>query len=630
MTQYLAIKWLFRLQLLFVAYCCLPQANADPVTLNTQFRQTNLGPMVQLMAESTEPLTLEQARALPDSNWAQTSAEVPSLGFTNTVYWVRVTLFNSNPNDVNLLLALEHPPLDHIEFYQLYGDRVVNQTLTGDSLPFIQRPLLHRNFLFPIHIDERHQTQIYLRVFSSSAIQLPLKLYDPAYYFAADQLYLLFQGAYGGLLLAAMLYCLVMLVASRDKIYISYIFYILGFDLAYLSLNGLGYQYLWPAWPRLNQCAVPFWVGFTALFASLLTSQLFNCRRHFPLWHRGLIRLGACGFGLLIGSLFIPDLLALELSVALALCLCFSLVVVSGILWHKYQQQDAFIFNLAWILLLAGIGFFALNRLGLIPRNALMDSAAQITSALQIILLTYVMAQRLTRDYKTRYEAEIDARTNNQRHFQAEHQHALELAKAVEEKTAALHDALFQVSKLNMDLARTSITDALTGLYNRRHFDTLLNTELKRAAREGRPISLILMDADHFKQVNDTYGHQVGDECLQQLATVITQALRKPPDHAFRYGGEELAILLPGTDLAGAIVVAEKVREMVDAAEFKFTDCILKLTLSLGVSSLEPDLDTLGSALFDPADQALYAAKHKGRNCVVAAKPAPAATLNEA
>ncbi|TAK90583.1 MAG: diguanylate cyclase [Burkholderiaceae bacterium] len=161
-----------------------------------------------------------------------------------------------------------------------------------------------------------------------------------------------------------------------------------------------------------------------------------------------------------------------------------------------------------------------------------------------------------------------------------------------------------------------SITDALTGLYNSRHFWEQLNLEMERAQRYGTPLSLILLDVDHFKQLNDTYGHLVGDHVLGTLGSVIRRNLRSP-DSAYRYGGEEFALILPETSLEGALATAERLR-----TEFALSPLSgdlgckgLTSTVSIGVTNHGAN-DTPHSFV-KRADQAVYDAKHRGRDTVV-------------
>lgn len=160
-----------------------------------------------------------------------------------------------------------------------------------------------------------------------------------------------------------------------------------------------------------------------------------------------------------------------------------------------------------------------------------------------------------------------------------------------------------------------AVTDGLTKLYNRHYLDTHLKNLLKQAVESGRPLSLLIMDMDHFKSVNDTYGHDCGDEVLRQLSALIVQTIRSA-DLAARYGGEEFVILMPETDAARAYEGAERIRKLVETTPFKITHDIgaISKTISIGLSWLEQG-DTPES-LLKRADNALYQSKHHGRNRV--------------
>jgi len=169
---------------------------------------------------------------------------------------------------------------------------------------------------------------------------------------------------------------------------------------------------------------------------------------------------------------------------------------------------------------------------------------------------------------------------------------------------------------------RLSTTDQLTGLNNRRYFDKHLARELKRVRRFGGPLSLLLLDIDHFKAINDRSGHATGDEVLVQFAGRLVAALPRDYDWCARFGGEEFVVVLPQTDLSGAVVVAEKLRLHVANAPFNCSEGAIAATVSVGAAALscvpastEPTID----ALVDLADRALYASKQRGRNCTTAA-----------
>jgi diguanylate cyclase (GGDEF)-like protein len=171
-----------------------------------------------------------------------------------------------------------------------------------------------------------------------------------------------------------------------------------------------------------------------------------------------------------------------------------------------------------------------------------------------------------------------------------------------------------QLAVANDTLRDLAERDGLTGLFNRRHFDQTLRAELLRNAREQRPLSLLLVDVDHFKHFNDTHGHLAGDACLCTVARCVGRCAGRPADVAARFGGEEFAVLLPCTDAPGALRVAEQVRAAVAA---NAADNGTPVTVSVGAATLWPQAGTRPDEVIAAADGALYAAKAGGRDRVV-------------
>ncbi|MEO1291659.1 MAG: PleD family two-component system response regulator [Pseudomonadota bacterium] len=166
-----------------------------------------------------------------------------------------------------------------------------------------------------------------------------------------------------------------------------------------------------------------------------------------------------------------------------------------------------------------------------------------------------------------------------------------------------------------MDNMRLAVTDELTGLYNRRYFDQHLDRQFQRVAETGTPLSLMVLDIDRFKRVNDTFGHHIGDEVLIEFANRIREATRGI-DLVARYGGEEFVVMMPETDAEAAMFAAERVRKSVADRPFALSDPRLEpleITVSLGVAEFEPKADSARS-LYARADAALYRSKNEGRN----------------
>jgi diguanylate cyclase (GGDEF)-like protein len=170
-----------------------------------------------------------------------------------------------------------------------------------------------------------------------------------------------------------------------------------------------------------------------------------------------------------------------------------------------------------------------------------------------------------------------------------------------------------------VELQSQSLVDGLTGIANRRRFDLHLDDEFRRAKRNASPISLIMIDVDYFKDYNDNYGHQRGDECLAQIAGALSRMLHRSRDLVARYGGEEFTVILPDTDENGALQVAEAMRAEIEALkeEHAGSGVAQHVTVSLGLSTITPEHTTTTGSLIHAADRALYQAKRSGRNCVV-------------
>ncbi len=188
-----------------------------------------------------------------------------------------------------------------------------------------------------------------------------------------------------------------------------------------------------------------------------------------------------------------------------------------------------------------------------------------------------------------------------------------ELARKVTERTSELE-------ALNHRLEALSTTDGLTGIANRRRFDDRLLTEWARALRGGHSVALLMMDVDLFKNYNDHYGHQAGDECLRSVAKIFDSNSRRSSDLAARYGGEEFALIAPDTDASSALHLAEVIRQSIESLGLPHAKSPFgKVTVSMGVSVMTPDGSQQPETLIHMADEALYLAKNQGRNRVVLA-----------
>ncbi|MGH8386327.1 MAG: sensor domain-containing diguanylate cyclase [Pseudomonas sp.] len=196
----------------------------------------------------------------------------------------------------------------------------------------------------------------------------------------------------------------------------------------------------------------------------------------------------------------------------------------------------------------------------------------------------------------------------------------IKLMKQQDRIQVELLGAQDKLLEVNRNLELLALEDALTGLANRRQFDLFIQAEAGRARRNVTALSLLMIDADYFKAFNDQYGHLAGDECLRKISAIIVDNINRPGDLAARFGGEEFAVVLPGTDYVGAFLVAEKIRRAVQEAGLLHSASPEGVvTVSVGVCGYDPAAQTSTEDLIGAADKALYVAKASGRNMSVIA-----------
>jgi diguanylate cyclase (GGDEF)-like protein len=276
--------------------------------------------------------------------------------------------------------------------------------------------------------------------------------------------------------------------------------------------------------------------------------------------------------------------------------LVFCVLNIAALLMRRIRSPLMMIFGVS-------VAWFALSSLGFIlakPWNHAWWLAHAIFAG-GFFLLSYgvIQAFRTTRSFSTIYSQG-------------------ELLTRLSEAMADTQSALREVQRSNQRLEHLAATDELTGVGNRRQFIERIGTEIARAKRSGDPLSLLSLDLDHFKTINDKYGHPAGDSVLCAFVQKCLEAIR-PYDVVARVGGEEFMVLLPGATLEAARVIGERLRSAIEGDAFDVgIPPTIKVTISIGVSEFGRDGDTLDSFL-GVADQRLYRAKHEGRNCMIAA-----------
>jgi diguanylate cyclase (GGDEF)-like protein len=284
------------------------------------------------------------------------------------------------------------------------------------------------------------------------------------------------------------------------------------------------------------------------------------------------------------------------------------LILLIGVVCVFKRQRSAYFFTGAFAIFFLGNSSSSLAALAILPHNPLTNYGGQIGSCIEMMLLAFALADRvhiMRREKNTAQREGLAAQASLIVGLQAS-ERALE--QRVEQRTRELQNA-------NEHLEALSMTDGLTGIANRRRFDEVLTAEWARAARYKRPLAIGLLDIDYFKQYNDYYGHQEGDETLRRVAHAFKAQLQRGGDLVARYGGEEFAFIAPAVDAEQALAIADAVCKAIEALALPHARSPGgTLTVSMGVAAWSPLPGARSDDILRAADQALYRAKQLGRN----------------
>ena len=614
-----AARWRWMLALVWVLCGGAPLvALAQPVVDVSRVADepVSLTPYLSLLEDPDHALTLAQLQQ-PDVagrfQSAPPAATAFNLGFTRSAYWLRVVLRNPGETPREQLLEVENPRISGVDFFQPDGHGVYQTVHTGGDLPFATRVYPNRNFVFPIALPAHSEQQVYLRVQSTIAIIVPVRLWSVPAFHAHERNDYLVQAWYFGMALAMALFNLMLFVGLKDRIYLQYVLFVIFVVLTIASKGGMASEFLWPGtlvWTNVSYyvCAALALVAFLLFMRGMLeTAQRVPRMDRLLRW--------CVGVYLVIPLVF---LLAFSSSAKTAVYLFMAaafLILFTGVLCAFKRQRSAYFFVGAFGMLTLGGAMTTLRSVGVLPTNALTVDGLQLGSALEMLLLAFALADR--------FNVMRREKDKSQRALVLAQQQLVDTLKTSErvlEQRVAERTHELQV--LNTKLETLSLRDGLTGIANRRHFDAVLAQEWRRSMRLHQPLALLLLDVDWFKRYNDHYGHQAGDQCLQAIAGVLASAACRAGDVVARYGGEEFVFIAPATDGAEAMHLAQKICEAVRALALPHQEAPLgQVTISCGVAVRVPVEEASPAQLIGLADAALYRAKAEGRNQACAAAP---------
>ncbi|MFZ2630798.1 MAG: 7TM diverse intracellular signaling domain-containing protein [Desulfosalsimonadaceae bacterium] len=576
----------------------------------------DLAAYVSYMEDSGGALTIDRVLTLENSReWRRNIKPTVNIGYTLSACWFRLELLNDQTTSQNRLIEIDYPVLDEIDAYTIAADGLVHHLKMGDKQPFHDRPFQFRNFIFPVHLVPDAPLKIFLRVKSSSSIQLPLMLWNEKSLTAKNMNESMILGICLGIMLIMAIYNLFVYISVREVSYLFYVFFLLSMTLLLSGIRGIGFQYLWPDSLEWNDQSIVVGLAGAIFFGAFFTRSFTNLPKYRPLFSKFVLCLAATAGLIFMGSFAAPYRVMIQLVIFIALITIVGGTIIGIIRWIDGDIPARY-FMLAWSAMMVGGVILAANKFNLIPRNLFTENAVVYGMGLQAILLSLALAERLNLEKQNSLEAQMKA-YEQERIARKAQEKALDIQRRANEMLEQrVRERTIDLERANKKLESLSITDGLTGIKNRRFFNAVYPREFKRAMREKSSLAFLLLDIDSFKNFNDTYGHLIGDDCLKMVASLIEHEIKRVSDMAFRYGGEEFAVLLPNTQTNGALLIAEKIRARIEAAEFTFEGRKMPVTISIGLATCIPAKDISEDQLLGYADAALYQSKQNGRNRV--------------
>ena len=331
----------------------------------------------------------------------------------------------------------------------------------------------------------------------------------------------------------------------------------------------------------------------------------------------------ALGIAMLAVSWFVPTYLSVVLLLVYTWMCCLLMVSIGLFNWRR-QVAAARWFTCAWLCLGIGLIYVTYAQINQMVVSLLATNMVVcvfwFANVLWFIgaITVYIedIKEKIANNQRELDEAQKQQALQEQK-FEMEEQMREELEVKVQERSFELEVTLRELEEKNRELEEKSTQDALTGMRNRRFFDKKYLAENRRSRREQSVLTIIMTDIDHFKKVNDVYGHLAGDDVIRFVGRAITDMLKRPSDEGCRYGGEEFAIILPNTQKEGAVILAESIREKVAASVIDAADHQVQVTMSFGIYSAVCEHHMSANHYIELADKALYQAKQTGRNKVV-------------
>jgi EAL domain-containing protein (putative c-di-GMP-specific phosphodiesterase class I)/GGDEF domain-containing protein len=443
-------------------------------------------------AEGALTMSALLADGVDRSVWTDSLADTPNFGYSDSAYWFRLSLKNSGSQPVRRLFEVGYPVLDSVHFYLIENNRIVQQLQTGDRQPFSSRLVPHRHFLFPLELKGLAVAELYVRIRSSSSLQLPLSVGSETSFFVDDQSELTGQAIYFGIMFVMILFNLFFYFSLREPVYLYYILFVFSFTVVQLCLHGIPAQYLTPDLPLAQDKALLFFIPSIVFFAAWFTRAFLDLGQNAPRVDRFFQVAGWFAAGCMASALLFDYQTSIRFSIAAVIPVSLGCLLIGPTLWIKGHTIARF-YTLAWVSITTAAILIALNKFGWIPRTFLTENGLQFGSAAEAILLSLALADRLNRERDER--------------FRAQERSLLEINQRQLAEEKLVHAALHH---------------PLTGMPNRAFFENWIVSDHLQS-KEGDGLVFGLIHLARFHEVNKTLGHLKADELLSHISDNLNQ-----------------------------------------------------------------------------------------------------------
>jgi len=579
--------------------------------VTSQDFQQRVAAGVAWFEDKTGDATLDQVRAADArGEFAAYAHDSLQFGYSSSAYWIHFAVENqlagrtgSSPVD-RFFVSVRYPLLDDVQMYAVRTGGVESMVL-GDAHNYFERLFLLNDLIFPLALAPQEKVDIYLRVHSFNSVSIPIYVNTERAFVHSQSSIEWFNGIYFGITIGLFFYNAFLWLGVRKSIYGIYVLFMATYLVFNASMMGYTFR-LWPDALQFQQVSIFVFSVLSAVTVLWFGMVFLQSKVHLPRLHKllcAILLIAAAAAPLMLGM---HPARAAELNALIVMAGIVTLFAAAVLRWQQGYRPALYYF-VGQGSVLAGIIFTVFTSRGLLPYYYMASEVLKWSSAFEVLFFSIGLADLLNEERRLRERAQQHSDETQHELLRVQIQLNDELDKKVRERTQALEMA-------NSKLQLLSTTDELTQLYNRRYANDMLASEYRRALRDKTSLSLLMLDIDHFKQINDSYGHPTGDACLVHAARIITGSIRRPPDVAARYGGEEFVVLLPNTRPDGARIVAENILRAFNDSCVQHAECTIPVSVSIGIASVFPTEREGHDNLLIEADRQLYVAKQGGRN----------------